>query len=175
MCYHNLCEWSDNMEIRIDDLMQIQDSLDSRIFSLHDTSRTKTREDRILALLVEAGELANETRCFKYWSVQKPSEDAVIFEEFSDVVHFSLSLGIDIGFDEEVIGYHESEASLNDQFHLLYRSINAFSLSNTKEDYRHLLEVIFTLSHKLGMDAEAIRQMYLYKNKKNHQRQDDNY
>lgn len=163
------------MKIKIDDLSEIQNTLDSRIFKLHHTSREKTRDDRVLALLVEAGELANETRCFKYWSLQKPSEDEVIFEEFSDIVHFSLSLGIDIGFDETEIEYEVSKHSLNEQFHLLYRAINTFSLSNTKEDYKHLLQVIFSLSDSLGMDAEAIRKMYLYKNEKNHQRQDNNY
>lgn len=163
------------MKIRIDDLVKIQDTLDLRIFELHNTSRTETRNDRVLALLVEVGELANETRCFKYWSLQKPSEDAVIFEEFSDIVHFSLSLGIDIGFDEKEIEYEKSSLSLNEQFHLLYRSINDFSISNTKEDYKHLLQVIFNLSYSLGMSAEDIREMYLYKNEKNHQRQDNNY
>lgn len=163
------------MQIRIDDLSKIQDALDSRIFELHNTSRKATRDDRVLALLVEAGELANETRCFKYWSLQKPSEDAVIFEEFSDIVHFSLSLGIDIGFDERIIEYEASSLTLNEQFHSLYKSINDFSLRNSIEDYKHLLQVIFSLSYSLGMKSEDIREMYLYKNQKNHQRQDNNY
>ena len=124
------------MKIRIDDLQQIQNTLDSRIFEIHNTSREETRNDRILALLVEAGELANETRCFKYWSLKKPSSNDLIFEEFSDVVHFSLSLGIDLKFDESEIEYAGSSATLNDQFHELYESIHLFSKSNTVEDYR---------------------------------------
>lgn len=163
------------MKIRIDDLAKIQETLDARIFKLHNTSREETRQDRVLALLVEAGELANETRCFKYWSLQKHSEDAVIFEEFSDIVHFVLSLGIDIEFDEKEVAYETSSLSLNDQFHRLFSAINVFSISNTKEDYKELLKVVFDLSFALGMKGEDIREMYLYKNEKNHQRQDDNY
>lgn len=165
----------DMMKIRINDLMKIQDELDTRIFSLHNTSRNETRNDRFLALLVETGELANETRCFKYWSLQEPSENKVIFEEFSDVLHFSLSLGIDIGFNQEVIEYKASEESLNVLFHQLYHKINTFSLSNTTEDYENLLRTVFELSFVLGMSAEDIREMYLYKNEKNHQRQDNEY
>lgn len=163
------------MKIRIDDLAGIQNDLDSRIFELHNTSRAQTRQDRILALLVEAGELANETRVFKYWSLQKPSEDAVIFEEFSDVVHFVLSLGIDIGFDEKEIEVSETNDTLNNKFHILFKNINTFSLSNSKEDYKTLIISVFDLAMTLGMSGEDVRKMYLMKNEKNHQRQDNNY
>ncbi len=165
----------DKMKIRIDDLQKIQNELDSRIFKLHNTSRADTRNDRILALLVEAGELANETRCFKYWSLKKPSDDSLIFEEFSDVLHFSLSLGIDINFDLSEIEYHESGLNLNDQFHKLYHATLGFSKSNDKEDYIQLMQTIFTLAHHLGMNEQKIREMYLFKNEKNHQRQDNQY
>ena len=36
-----------------------------------------------LELLVELGELANETKCFKYWTVKKPNKELVL-EEFAD-------------------------------------------------------------------------------------------
>lgn len=163
------------LKIRVDDLQKIQNELDSRIFELHGTTRTKTRNDRILALLVEAGELANETRCFKYWSLKKASDDAVVFEEFSDVLHFSLSLGIDINFSEPFIDYEASDVSLNDQFHELYHAILTFSKSNNADDYIVLLKTIFTLAHSIGMDETSIRDMYFMKNEKNHERQDNQY
>lgn len=163
------------LKIQINDLQKIQNELDSRIFELHNTSRTKTRNDRVLALLVEAGELANETRCFKYWSLKKASDDAVVFEEFSDVLHFSLSLGIDIKFNETHITYEVSDLSLNDQFHGLYHAILAFSKSSSAEDYIVLMKTIFALAHTLGMNETDIRDMYFMKNEKNHKRQDNQY
>ena len=42
------------MKIKISDLQKIQNELDSRIFEKHNTTRQETRNDRILALLVEA-------------------------------------------------------------------------------------------------------------------------
>ena len=53
-----------------------------------------------LALLVELAELANETRCFKFWSEKGPSEREVILEEYVDSIHFLLSLGIEKGFND---------------------------------------------------------------------------
>ena len=52
-----------------------------------------------LALLVELAELANETRCFKFWSTKGPSEREVILEEYVDSIHFLLSLGIEKDLD----------------------------------------------------------------------------
>lgn len=163
------------MKIKISDLQKIQNELDSRIFDKHKTSRQETRNDRILALLVEAGELANETRCFKYWSVKNASDKALIFEEFSDVLHFSLSLGIDIDFDEDIIEYDESELSLNEQFMLLFKRIHNFQKFNSKDSYVDLMQTVFELAQSLGMNESMIREMYLMKNEKNHQRQDNNY
>lgn len=163
------------LEIKIDDLQTIQNELDLRIFELHNTSRSQTRADRILALLVETGELANETRVFKYWSLRKPSDNEVIFEEFSDVLHFSLSLGIDINFNAQTITYEKSEKTLNDQFHDMYHAIVTFSKSNSKDDYIILMQNVFTLADSLGMTQKDVRDMYLFKNEKNHQRQDNNY
>ena len=49
-------------------------------------------ENKILALLVEISELANETRCFKHWSKKGPSEESVLLEEYVDSLHFFLSI-----------------------------------------------------------------------------------
>src|SRR5690625_4057324 len=56
-------------------------------------------EDKYLALLVEIGELANETRSFKFCSTKPPSADEVILEEYVDGIHFILSLGIEKGLE----------------------------------------------------------------------------
>lgn len=44
----------------------------------------------IVELCVEIGELANETRCFKYWSQKKASESTVILEELADCFLMTL-------------------------------------------------------------------------------------
>lgn len=163
------------MDFRINDLVHIQDSLDTRIFEKHARTRQNTRQERILALFVEAGELANETRIFKYWSIQKPSDNQVIFEEYSDVLHFTLSLGIDVDFDKESVSCQGDSKDIMNQLSRLFENIQKFSVTNTYEDYENLLVNVLELGFSLGLNAEDIRSSYLNKNQKNHQRQDDNY
>jgi len=42
-----------------------------------------------LELLTELGELANETKCFKYWSIKEPNKDKVL-EEYADCITMVL-------------------------------------------------------------------------------------
>lgn len=48
------------------ELLDAQRSLDLRTFELSGQSYESTSEKRLLALLVELHELANETKCFKF-------------------------------------------------------------------------------------------------------------
>lgn len=81
-------------------LFKLQKELDDRIAKEHDLQPKKLLKEKMLALLVEIGELANETRCFKYWSNKPASEREVILEEYVDGLHFILSIGIDLGIDK---------------------------------------------------------------------------
>ena len=82
------------------DLLQLfkLQKLDDRI-AKNMTYNRKIVKRKMLALLVEIGELANETRCFKYWSNKPASEREVILEEYGGL-HFILSIGIDLGIDK---------------------------------------------------------------------------
>ena len=42
-----------------------------------------------LELLVEIGEFANETKCFKYWSKKNPQKD-LMGEEYADCIIMTL-------------------------------------------------------------------------------------
>src|SRR6185437_10161779 len=75
-------------------LFTMQRELDTFIQTNQDVKRDVFKE-KGLALVVELAELANETRCFKFWSTKGPSERAVILEEYVDSIHFILSLGIE--------------------------------------------------------------------------------
>ena len=110
------------MRLETKKLYKIQDTLDRRIFENHDVTREDTTIRRILALLVEVGELANETRCFKFWSSKDPSEKAVILEEYVDGIHFLLSLGIDLQVMPDYLecGDPGEQADITEQFITVY-------------------------------------------------------
>ncbi len=56
----------------------MQKVLDTRIIEEHGLEGQNLFYNMILALQVEIGELANETRCFKHWSNKGSSEKEVI-------------------------------------------------------------------------------------------------
>ena len=46
-------------------------------------------EKNCLEFVVEVGELANESKCFKYWSIKKPNRDNLL-EEYADCLLMNL-------------------------------------------------------------------------------------
>ena len=84
--------------MQLEKLFNMQQALDQHIEEKHELQHEDLFNRKVLALLVELGELANETRCFKFWSIKPSSEKSVVLEEFVDGIHFILSLGIECGF-----------------------------------------------------------------------------
>ena len=163
------------MECKINDLYELQNTLDNRIFEQHGVTRLATMTRRQLALLVEIGELANETRCFKFWSNKGPSAPDVILEEYADGIHFLLSLGIDLGDDSESLTAMEIEGSQHEALLMIYDLANEFFKHCSLKSYHTLFQAYLGLGEKLGLSADAIREYYFKKNQKNHDRQDANY
>lgn len=81
--------------MNIKELLDKQKELDLYIAkekNLRDPYDTKWLESRKLALLVEVAELANATRCFKYWSNKGPESKERMLDESANCLHFCLSL-----------------------------------------------------------------------------------
>ncbi|GGD02958.1 dUTP diphosphatase [Pontibacillus salipaludis] len=158
-------------------LFTMQQQLDQRIEMEHGLEQEDLFRKKVMALLVELGELANETRCFKFWSTKPPKEDEVILEEYVDGLHFILSLGLEKGYrydwKQEQQGVHEG--GLTDQFHKVYGEIHLFQESPTDMHYQQLFETFLDLGVKLGFSEQSIQDAYYQKNEVNHQRQEDGY
>lgn len=82
------------MEYLLTRLCEKQRALDKYI--IESKGITLSEEDlfvnRITALIVEVGELANEVRSFKHWSNKGASPTEVVLEEYVDCLHFMLSI-----------------------------------------------------------------------------------
>lgn len=166
----------DNMHLQVDDLYKLQNELDQRIFDLHDTTRAKTKNERLLALLIELGEMINETKCFKFWSVKAPSTKDVILEEYGDGLHFLLSLGIDLNDHEASKTSNPlNELSLSELALNAYQSITTMITCFDLETFNQAFSTFLCLGDKLGYTSDDIRLYYFKKNQINHQRQDTNY
>lgn len=164
------------MKLKIDDLYELQQELDKRIFLLHEVDRPSTRIDRLLALLVEVGEMINETKCFKYWSLKPASSKEIVLEEYGDGVHFLLSLGIDLN-DQSIfiLNQVDTQSSLSELTLAVYQNICALKDDFSIDQYHKTFSSFLTLGERLAFTQEDIRSYYLKKNRINHQRQDDNY
>src|SRR5699024_11064447 len=158
-------------------LYDMQQELDGYIENNHILQKGETFSKNLLALLVELGEMANETRCFKFWSTKPPSEKNVILEEYVDVLHFMLSIGIDTCFR-----YHpnndiklESEKNITSHFLDLFQICTNFGRQPNGETYTNMFEVYLMLGSALDFQEDDIERMYLEKNNTNYKRQDDGY
>lgn len=156
-------------------LFEKQVKLDAYISNNHDLSKADLFEQKILALLVELGELANETRCFKFWSMKARNEDSVIIEEYVDNIHFLLSLGLEKNLAFKEITYEKKNVSETAQFNHIFEYISKFREDTTKENYLNLFKAYLQLANILGFSNEAIMKAYDAKNEVNFARQDQGY
>lgn len=154
-------------------LFTLQKQLDDRIVQEHKLEDVSLFESKLLALKVEVGELANETRCFKYWSKKAPSPKETILEEYVDGIHFILSLGLELGVTSFEDFPEKAEESEVQAFHEVYRAIDR--LTEKPEAYHRLMKSYLTLGKTIGLQYEEINEAYLKKNKVNHNRQDQGY
>lgn len=151
-----------------------------------------SREKKVVALMVEVSEWANENRWFKFWSEnQMPRREAVRvpammeedkeyynpeLEEHIDGWHFVFSLGLEIEFaygSWELKG--EQYHTLTEQFIAINQSAITFWKKPFEMNYVDLFEQFLGLSEMLGFTWEEIEDAYYAKNKINHQRQEAGY
>ncbi len=161
--------------MNLEKLFALQKELDLRIRSEHNLLSNNLIQRKILALQVEIGELANETRCFKYWSQKKPSPKHVILEEYVDCLHFILSIGLEKEISNVNVELKLMDNSLTEQFLNLYIDLNDFVICQTREQYITLFEDFISLGASLGFSESDIENAYLDKNLVNHERQSCGY
>jgi len=96
------------------ELFETQSKLDARIVEEKGLQERDLLPEKVLALLTELGELANEWRGFKFWSNDQESRNHLekyetmdghnfyaahrnpLLEEYVDNLHFILSLGLEL-------------------------------------------------------------------------------
>ncbi|HET6872580.1 MAG TPA: dUTP diphosphatase [Sporolactobacillaceae bacterium] len=157
-------------------LFETQRKLDKRIVETHHLQGQSFVSEKVLALLVELGELANETRCFKFWSFKGPSDRPVILEEYVDGLHFILSVGLDLNYETvELDPQTGSETTLSNCFLNVFSTINKFNQDTSVQNYKDVFETFLVLGYQLGFSNEDIVQAYARKNVINHERQEQGY
>lgn len=163
------------MKIDVTALYRHQAELDQHIQSKHGVDYPSTRDKRLLALFVELGELANETRCFKFWSLKPRSEKSIILDEYADGVHFLLSLGIEVKSLKKVYEITEKPLDEVKAFLACYAAIDAFKASFNVANFENAFQAYLNLIPALGYTAEETIVAYKKKLEVNYQRQQNKY
>lgn len=161
--------------MNLEKMFQMQKDLDDRIRVEHNLVNSNLIEEKILAFQVELGELANETRCFKYWSLRPASARDEILEEYVDGVHFLLSIGLDLHTTDLKIDQLVGEESLTKQFALLFELSGQLGKTKSLEDFINLFQHYIYLGKQLNFTPTDIEAAYIGKNEVNHQRQNQGY
>ena len=159
----------------LSELFKAQARLDETIAKNHNVSYATTRSPRTLALLVEIGEFANTTRCFKYWSNKGSEAKDVVLDEYADGLHFFLSLGIDIKTTKEVYEISKPDNNLTDQFHLVYRLIADFKDDASEVNYIKAFSSFLNILPLVGYTWKDLEEAYYKKLGTNYVRQETNY
>ncbi|MBN8250647.1 dUTP diphosphatase [Priestia flexa] len=162
--------------MNLQSLFNMQRQLDQHIETNHNLQNEDLVSRKLLALLVELGELANETRCFKFWSLKPSADKKVILEEFVDGVHFLLSLGIEWGFDSiEELPVKADKETATEQFLHVFSLLTQLKGSVDQEQYIEAFSSYMGLGEILGFAAEEVKTAYIMKNEVNFKRQDEGY
>ncbi|MBW0595920.1 dUTP diphosphatase [Mycoplasma anatis] len=129
---------------------------------------------KLIALMVELGEFANEIETFKYWKKTRNLNRDFICEEFADLIHFLVSFGNDYNLPTTI----NSKIINNDINEQLIETFSAISQANNKinkEKILNIFELVLGLAELYGLEENEIAKWYEIKNKKNHERIKTNY
>lgn len=166
------------VEINLTPLLKEQFSLDKTIQDNHHISYEQTKDQRLLALLVELGEFANTTRCFKFWSNKGLDTKERILDEAADCLHFYLSLKISDDLkaldSPQIVKLDEIKEKRDNQQLTLYfnEAISSASFKkNYDESFINFLQIIYGLGYSWSDLVEA----YYKKLEVNYNRQKNNY
>ena len=144
--------------MQIEDLFKIQKEANNKVQIDTNLSGYKLLARKHLELQIKMSELANETKCYKYWiddnfTVNK----STLFDKYISCFRQVLSLGIDKGYDSiKCITIQPSEYCLSDQFLNLYIDINDLLISSSEDHYVTLLEDFLSLAISLGFSEQDI-------------------
>ena len=127
----------------LSNIYKVKKQIDEQ-FALHYGNEEEIVRKNRLELLVELGELANETRCFKYWSTKQVGEKEKVLGEYIDCLFMTLYFSniTDISLDEEF------PSSLNGDIIDTFLSLNKFASDiSTKPKKDEVKKVLVELDH----------------------------
>src|SRR5690625_2038703 len=155
--------------MNLNKLFEAQRKLDERIVKEKGLENEDLLDKKILALLVELGELANKYRGFKFWSEDQEPNTKVYYgppelpdvgtyknpllEEYVDCLHFILSIGNNLGFSHNMTiekSLLKTHKDILSQFKkLFYLAYSVGTFKDSRHYYEELLHALLGLGEML--------------------------
>jgi dimeric dUTPase (all-alpha-NTP-PPase superfamily) len=156
---------------KLTELFPIQAKLDQKILTKHPLEEGEDRLEKVYtALLVELGEAMNEYRAFKFWSTDKVTRKKKLLEELVDCLHFILSIGLRLRYEDNVVLY-----SLGKDERTIECAFIEVVTNDWLEYYEHGFCLYISFCELLGFTTEDLYNAYFEKNVINHKRQEEGY
>ena len=158
------------------DIYDKNKKLDDIFMNKYINNESKFYEKNCLELIVELCELANESKCFKYWTVKKPDKNLVL-EEFADCLLMVLYMFNTYNVDSVSTVDVDNACDILEEFNILIRMCT--NLMDRNNIHEMFLKEIFTRLMHIGRllelsDDEIIETCYK-KIKKNEERLNSDY
>ncbi|MCP4336728.1 MAG: dUTPase [Mycoplasma sp.] len=155
-------------------IISMQKQLDLNIEKTHKVKAEEVINHKIVALIVEIAEFANEIQSFKYWKKNKNINNELILEEFVDGIHFLLSLSIQKNSStiiEPIVISNDEVLQLGQIFLEASKLKEDFS----KEQIEKTFGVYMGIAKIIGLKDKEIESFYIEKNKVNFKRLSTGY
>lgn len=148
--------------MNIKNLFEAQRKFNANLILNDELDYYKLETRKNLEFHVKIGDLANETKCFKYWKDNNNFIDMqVVFKKYIDCLSQILTLGIDNNYtDIANICVKPNDYCISDQFLNLYIDINDLIISPSKDHYLTLFEDILSLGITLGFTQTQIQNAF---------------
>lgn len=160
------------MAINPQPLFEKQRQLDEYIVKTKGLEGEDLLPNKILALQVELGELANEWRGFKHWSDDRMPRREKMLEEYVDCLHFILSIGLEIAVENFYPVTATKKGTVIQQFSALFKYSTEI-LAHTA--WYSFIDHFAGLGQMLGFTWEEIEAAYDAKWQENIRRQQTGY
>ncbi|WP_373598007.1 dUTP diphosphatase [Metamycoplasma equirhinis] len=160
--------------MNLDFIFQTQIKLDEEILKSVDKDEKDLEYKKIIALLVELGEFANEVKTFKYWKKHRDINYEAMLEEYADGIHFLTSIAYhnDVNSDIKII---VKDNDFNRQLGFAYIAFAKLFKKRNKKNIQNAFGIYLGLGRLVNISYDDILSSYMKKNKKNYLRIKNNY
>ncbi|NQZ66166.1 MAG: dUTP diphosphatase [Mycoplasmatales bacterium] len=154
-------------------IFKLQEKLDNAMAKVHNISQEEVSNKKILALLVEIGEFANELSSFKYWKKNKNTNKENILFEYADCMHFFASFYVQLKINKDVKPVIGND--LNDMFIELFQNTAILKNNINENNLDKAFAIYLGIGEKIGLSNQEIEEYYIKKNQINYERIKNNY